>query len=421
MSDERVAIAGAGPAGLVAARHLAEGGVDVDVYEAAEAVGGRVRSREVDGFTLDRGFQVLLTGYPAVQRELDLDALDVRPFAKGAVLCRENQRSVLADPFDDPGSILETALNREVTLRDELRLWRLRRDLRDRTRSELFSGADRSTLETLLSRGFSDGFVESFARPFVGGFTLDHSLSTSSRVFEYVLKVIAAGETVLPADGMGAVAAQLVERAESAGAAIHADAPVEEVSPDPTGATLVVDGERVRADAAVVATDAPTARELTGVEAIPTEGRSCATQYYALPEHAAPDGRRLHLDAAGGEPVHVATLSNVAPSYAPDDRALLQATFLEDVDAPAAKLDDRTRRSLAAWYPERQFGEMELLATDRVEFAQFAQPPGIHEQLPSVDAPDGRCYLAGEYTRWSSLQAALESGRTAAQRALAEL
>ena len=35
---------------------------------------------------------------------------------------------------------------------------------------------------------------------------------------------------------------------------------------------------------------------------------------------------------------------------------------------------------------------------------------------PTVDAPAGRVYLAGDYTRWSSIQGALRSGRDAAER-----
>ncbi|MFC6737593.1 FAD-dependent oxidoreductase, partial [Halolamina salina] len=56
----------------------------------------------------------------------------------------------------------------------------------------------------------------------------------------------------------------------------------------------------------------------------------------------------------------------------------------------------------------------ELLATDRIPFAQFAQPPGAHARLPDADDPAGPVFLAGDYTRWSSIQGALESGTRAA-------
>ena len=83
---EQVIVVGAGLAGLVAARRLAASGLRVRVLEQEAEVGGRVRTRNVDGFTVDRGFQVLFTAYPAVRRELDLEALSLRYFSPGATI-----------------------------------------------------------------------------------------------------------------------------------------------------------------------------------------------------------------------------------------------------------------------------------------------------------------------------------------------
>ena len=98
----RVIVVGAGVAGLVCARTLLRSGVDVLVLEASDGVGGRVRSDRVEGFTLDRGFQVLFTAYPAAARQLDFDRLALRRFDPGAVVCRAAQRQTLSDPLRDP-------------------------------------------------------------------------------------------------------------------------------------------------------------------------------------------------------------------------------------------------------------------------------------------------------------------------------
>lgn len=414
-----VAVAGGGLAGLVAARRLAEDGVDVVLFERRDEIGGRVRSRRRDKLVLDRGFQVLFPSYPSAQRELDLDALELRYFDPGAVLARPGERSVLADPIREPSAALESAFNREVTVGDKLRAFGLRRRLRRTDWSAIFERPDTSISEYLREYGFSDAFLESFAAPFYGGITLDRSLSTSSRVFEATFKALSEGRAAVPNRGMGEITRQLADRAQSAGAIIETGRCVTEVDAD--GSVVLADGETVESDAVVVATDPPTARELTSLESIPTDARGCVTQYYTLPEKIAPGEKRLLLNVGSEDPNHVVEHSAVVPEHAPDDRALLSATYLGERSEGDDELATRTRRVLESWYPERRFEGLEVVSTNRIEFAQFAQPPGIHDTLPDVDDPPGRCYLAGEYTRWSSIDGAMTSGRTAAQAVLADL
>ncbi|MBP1986945.1 NAD(P)/FAD-dependent oxidoreductase [Halolamina salifodinae] len=409
-------VVGGGLAGLVAARRLAEAGHDVTLFEERAELGGRVRSRTVEGFTCDRGFQVLFDAYPAVQRELDLDALSLRSFAPGGVICRPRERSTLSDPLRDPSALLPSALSPEVTLADKLRTLRPRFRL---TRGDWpdFDTPDRSIREYLREAGFSEKFVENFAAPLYGGITLDRSISTSANVFEYTFRAMSLGSIVVPAEGMAAIPAQLAERARSAGVDVRTGVAVED---------LDVEGQRVRLateagdrafDAAVVATDPPTARELTGVESIPTEGAGVVTQHYRLPGPELDAGTRIMLNAGSEAPNTVAQLSAVAPEYGDGSNdVLLAASFVDDgaQDRPAEKLAAQTREALASWYPERNVSGLEVLATDRIPFAQFAQPPGSHARLPDADDPTGPVVLAGDYTRWSSIQGALESGRRAA-------
>jgi protoporphyrinogen oxidase len=197
---------------------------------------------------------------------------------------------------------------------------------------------------------------------------------------------------------------------------------VDAVTGETDGATVEGDGETVDVDAVVVATDPRTAGDLTGAST-PTEGRACVTLWFV-----APDGLdlgtkgRILLNAADDRPNQVVHHTEVAPEYAPmdSDADVLSATFLGEQDASDAALAETVRDALAAWYPERRVDGLELRHADRIEFAQFAQPPGFREALPDVRDPDGRVYLAGDYTRWSSIQGALESGRVAAEAVAAD-
>jgi len=417
-----VAVVGAGLAGLVAARHLAGAGADVTVFERRDDVGGRVRTRHRDGFTLDRGFQVLFTAYPAVRRELDLDALDLHSFSPGAVIARPGERSVLSDPLRDPFALTETLFNREVTTTDKLRTLALRQHVGSQTEAEIFDSPDAPIDEYLRDWGFSDDYIHNFVAPFYGGITLNRSLATSKRVFEYTFKAMSEGRVALPAEGMGAVPAQLAARAREAGATVRLNEAVAAVTPDDGRVTVESEARTGEYDAVVVATDPRTARRLTGVASIPTAARSAVTLYCATETPV--DGKKIHLNVDGPRPNVVAPLSAVAPSYAPDDRHLLAATFLDGPDAPKpldASDDDlfaATRDALDAWYPDRLFDDVEHLHTDRIEFAQFDQSPGVHDDLPDARDPAGAVYLAGDYTAWSSIQGAMRSGREAAEAVL---
>ncbi|MDF9745420.1 NAD(P)/FAD-dependent oxidoreductase [Natrinema salsiterrestre] len=432
-STPKVVVAGGGLAGLVATRHLAAGGVDATLVERNETVGGRVRTVERDGFRFDRGFQVLFTAYPAVRRELDLEALDLRRFAPGATIADSNGRSTLADPLREPGTIPSTLTSPYVSVGDAVRVARLWLRLRRTDPDEIFTGSDERIDEFLRDRDFSNDFIEGFVAPFYGGITLDRSLATSRRVFEYTFRTLAAGEIAVPAAGMEAIPSQLAVSVRDAGGTIETGVAVQSVGTnagdsseaDPATdapATVETDDGTVEADAVVVATDPPAARELTDVSSVPTNARRCVTQYYAGPADLDLEtGRRLLLNASEEGPNHVVPHSAVAPEYAPDDVSLLSATYLGNPEDDDAALADRTRRTLESWYPDERFDGLEALHTERVPFAQFEQPPGIHEQLPDARAPAGPVYLAGDYTQWSSIQGAMESGRTAAKAVIDDL
>jgi phytoene dehydrogenase-like protein len=416
MDDASIGVIGAGIAGLTAAAQLAEEGHSVTVYEKAGAVGGQVRSSRVDGYTLDRGFQVLFSAYPTVTRRLDLDALHLHRFRPGAVLARDGLRTVIADPFRDPRATLQTLSCPEVTISDKLRTLLLRRRLRGTSFDAIFEGADQSIVAALRDLGFSDAYIGHFARPFFGAITQDPQLESSSHLFEYIFKALSMGAIGVPADGMGAIAEQLAAQARARGAMIATDCPVHALTAAGDHAVVHTDVGQDRVEAVVVATDPQTAASLLPSVAIPTATRTTITQHYTLPAGGLPETkRRIILDVTGADPAVVVPMSAVAPTYAPEDGALLVASFIDTpLETPAAELAAATASSLDRWYPERSFAELEVLATDRITDAQPAQPPGFVTTRPEVAAPPAPVVLAGAITSWASLEGAMSSGEAAA-------
>ncbi len=406
----RVIVVGAGLAGLTCAKVLAERGTEVTVFESSDGVGGRVRTDEKDGFLLDRGFQVYFTAYPVSKRHLDHRALDLKPFDPGAIVCRGSKRNVLSDPVRDPKALVPSLLSDAGTFPDKVRTLRLvvsSISQRAETAGEL-EGADSSSLELLRSYGFSERIIDDFYRPFYGGIFLDRSLATSSRVLRFTLKMLSTGKTAVPACGIGEIPKQLAAR-------LSLDA----VRTESPALRLLWDGERVagvettdeqhEADAVVMATDAPTARKLTG-QATPegSVGQLCA--YYAADGVAG--GKKIVLNAEDGGFVNNAVeISAVAPLYAPRGKHLLSAVALGWFDLPDEEIYRRGIADVTRWYPE---ADLTPLAIYRVSYAQFPQPPGVHEELPENRASTPGLVLAGDYTEDSSINGSMLSGEKAA-------
>lgn len=76
MDETKVVVVGAGLAGLACAHDLETRGVGCTLVESDQRVGGCAQTDIIEGFRLDRGFQVLLTAYPESRRLLDTGSLD---------------------------------------------------------------------------------------------------------------------------------------------------------------------------------------------------------------------------------------------------------------------------------------------------------------------------------------------------------
>ena len=135
-------IVGAGLAGLSCAVRLYESGQQVLVLDAADAVGGRLRTDVVHGYLLDRGFQVYLDAYPETGSLLDLQALELKRFDAGAIIRRGKQTATLKDPFRHPGAALGTLLHPSGTLADKMRIARLKQRMLDRSVEDIWNAPE---------------------------------------------------------------------------------------------------------------------------------------------------------------------------------------------------------------------------------------------------------------------------------------
>jgi phytoene dehydrogenase-like protein len=406
-----VVVVGAGMAGLVAGVKLTEAGLRVILVEAADAVGGRVRTDVVDGFRLDHGFQVLDTAYPEVQAMVDLPALQVTGFHRGAVVVIGDRRHVVADPFTAPRAIAATITAPIGSLIDKVRLGLVAGSDAVRPVSSANVIEDRSTAAELRRLGFSDQIIDRFFRPFLSGVLLDTELETSGRFFHLLWRSFARGRQALPAFGMQEIPAQLAARLPEG--TIRLSTAVTSLNP---GGVELAGGDRVESRAVVVATDGTSAAALaTGVPDL--SWHSVTTMYHAVadPRTLSASDRYIVLDA--DDPRFIANscvLSSVSPAYASAGRALVETSI---VGLRGDEIEPRVRARLAVLYGV-DTASWQFLRSYRITQALPDFPPGTPLRKP---VRSNGVYVCGDHRDTPSLQGAMVSGRRAAAAVIADL
>lgn len=411
MNRPDVIIVGAGLAGLAAGIALQEKGVSFLIVDSADAVGGRVRTDEVEGFRLDRGFQVYLTAYPEGQRLLDYAALDLRPFENGAMIRVAGEFLTVQDPWRG-GKALSMLFSPVGSLSDKLKLKRLRQRLLSAEVESILAADNHTTAGLLKLEGFSQRIIDRFFRPFLGGIMLDSALQPSSRFFEFVFKMMSEGDTVVPARGMGEIPAQLAQKLPAN--SIRLNAPVEAVSPQ---GVRLASGEELSSQAVILATDGLTAARLAP-EITVQRWRSAACVYFDAPEPPV-SGAWLTLNGNLQWPVSsMVVMSEVSREYAPEGRSLISVGVLGRTTQPDESIVMAIRSQLERWFG-KSVRAWRHLRTYRIPQAQPDVVPAPLEERPARLASG--VYVAGDHRVMPSIHFALLSGTQAAEAVASEL
>ena len=412
-----IVIIGAGLAGLTCARHLHAAGRAVSVLEADDAVGGRVRTDVIDGFRVDRGFQVYLTSYPEGRRVLDSTALEFGEFMAGADVRLDDAVHRVLDPIRHPMSAFRSMRAPIFSWRDAWRAARLRRILQ--TTGVDANGTDHRTGPTrdfLTEVGFSDNAIERFFRPFFSGVFLERDLTTPTSMFAFVYRMFSEGRAVLPAGGMQAIPEQLA--AGLPAGAVRLRTRVHSVE---EGRVHLADGSTLDASTIVIATD-PTAAAGLASTLRPLSWRGCVSIAFAA-DNPPYDDPILMLDGSSerdtqtntsGPINQVAVLSNVQPTYAPPGAALISATALGVPDMTEAALVEAARSQLRHWFGDSVNGWRHLIS--------HAVPHALPMLVDKNPSRDRERYTVarglirtGDYLENASINGALVAGRRAAE------
>ena len=396
-------IIGGGISGLIAARVLEEHGLSATIIEATDRLGGRVKTDVLDGYSLDHGFQVLLTAYPAAKKYLDFDALALQEFLPGSAIFKNGKQKIIGDPLRNLSLLLPTLVSGIGTVNDKLKILALNRRLKKKSIQNIFAEKEQTTHVYLENIGFSEAIITNFFTPFFSGIFLENKLDTSSRMFEFVYKMFGEGNAALPKDGIQAIPKQLFEKLKST--TIIFNTKVKSVE---NGSIKLESGEAIKSNFTIIATQA--SGLVSNLKNQATQWKSCDTLYFEVAK------REIKKPLIGLIAMHNALINNIfyhtsLQTSATATKELLSVTVIDRQNLTNKQLVTGVQKELK-----------ELCNIDSCTFIkQYNIPMALpnlqdiqYEMLPSETRLTETIFLAGDTQLNGSLNAAMIAGERAA-------
>ena len=432
----QVLIIGAGASGLACADELYRAGVgDLIILEASDDVGGRIRTDHVDGYLLDRGFQVFIEKYPLALRLFDYQDLKLQEFRPGAIIRFDNAFHTVSDPFRRPQDLIKSIATPIGTFQDKIIVGLMSVLIRLKSLNDITKAVETDTQTHLERKGLSSSMIDRFFTPFFQGIFLSTLNSQSSRMFDFVFKMFTEGYATIPERGMGYLMQQLRNRLPPNSIILNTRA----ISLK--NGTVFTNDVCYQGDYTVIATEAPSAAELLQKTAekdlidVPIARKSTCL-YFGIDGPPPLSGPVLILNGDNKLPVeafdtsvneesrvrvnNVCFPSEVSASYAPSGKSLMSVTLVGDLEAvPDSVLEKKTRDELSAWWGDSAY-EWKLLRIYRVPYAQPAQMVPYDFVGKSIEVAKG-VYCCGDHRGTATLNGAIDSGLRTAEAILRDM
>ncbi|MGB2129463.1 MAG: NAD(P)/FAD-dependent oxidoreductase [Flavobacteriaceae bacterium] len=407
--EKEVIIIGGGIAGLSAAVTLQNKGINFQLLESSDRVGGRIKTDIIDGFRLDHGFQVLLTAYPEAKQLLDYDALNLKAFAPGSLLLYKNgKKDVLGDPFRDFSTFFPTLFSKAGTTKDKMKVLQLKNRLSAMSVEAIFQQKEMSTKQVLSKEyGFSQQIISQFFTPFFSGIFLEKNLSTSRRMFDFVFKMFGEADTAVPNLGMEEIPKQL--KASLPNKAIRTSAKVVKVERQEVHLS---DGSTYSAPHIIVATEATSlVGELTKVKK-----RFESTQHMHFVTKNLPIQKKMiALNTASKRLVNnLCVIDKIAPAYSSNGQHLVSMSIVGNQKLTGIALEQAIKKEMTPHFGTA-VADWELLHKRTVKYA-LPNQKNVRNQLKkgSLEIQKG-LYVAGDHQLNGSINAAMKAGREAGE------
>ena len=377
-------VIGAGLAGLSAALTLQDAGAEVTVLESSDRAGGRVASDLIDGFILDRGFQLLNLNYPEVKRWGINQELDFRQAPRSVRVSFDSDYVSLGDPRSDFFPVFSTKTG---SLPSKLSF----------IKYLLSKPLQTESVEAQLLRCGTADLYQKVLKPFLQGVFLADPARVSAVVGREIIGSFISGRSGIPADGVGALPLALAKRVKN----LHLNTRVEAIRDK----TVITSNGEFQTEKIILATDLTTAGQLLGSDQV-NPLLSSITWYHAT-DKAPTETAQLVLDSQHrGPAVNSIVISNLSSKYAPKGQSLISSTTISHAS------ESEVRRHLALMWGTNT-GDWRFLAKYEIHSALPLFAPGA-DRANSLRVSEN-VYRAGDYLTAPSQNGALLSGRLAAE------
>lgn len=402
MITTQIAIIGSGLAGLSCALECKRLNLDYIIIEKENYIGGRQKTSIIDSINCDHGFQVLLTAYPLVQKLLNLNALDLHYFKKGAQ-CWDKQSFIpIADPRQSLLKTFASIFKRLLTPSDLVKLSTLSLSLLNKQVEDIFSEPNQQTLSYLKSLNLSNASQSLFFEPFFKGVFLDPTLSTSSRLFLFYLKSFLTGHAAIPKQGIQAIPNQLANTIPKE--KIRLNHKVIDIKNN----LITTSQKTIKADFICCATDYYNAAQLFKFAPPPYQN---VYNWYVKTTEPVIQSRFLHLDGTNQSPIN--NFHNL--SYLTNSTS--SGNILSFTALPKSNQEILYEKQLTS-YTQHYFGSQtkkwETIAFFPIRYYRPSEQ--ISTNVINTYYNHKNIFFCGDWTLQSSIQGALQSGELIAKK-----
>ena len=380
-------VIGAGLAGLSAALTLQDAGAEVTVLESSDRPGGRVASDLIDGFILDRGFQLINMNYPEVKHWGIERELDFRQAPRSVRISFDSDFVNLGDPRS---AIFSAFSPKSGSLASKIAFLRYL----------LSKPLQTESVEAHLLRCGTTDLYQKVLKPFLQGVFLTDPSRVSAIVGRQIIGSFIGGRSGVPSDGVSALPLALAKRVKN----LKLNTRVEEIH----GNSIITNNGNFLSKKIILATDLTTAGQILGSDQV-TPLLSSITWYHTT-NNAPTKEAQLVLDSQHRGPViNSIVISNLSSRYAPVGQSLISSTTISHAS------ESEVRRHLALMWG-KSTADWRFLAKYEIHSALPLFVPGA-EMVKSLHVNEN-VYRAGDYLTAPSQNGALLAGRLAAEELL---